>query len=157
MGKKNLEGNNGKGEKRQDGNGQGPKYLTESGEEIEYITESLYDLVTLYFSKMKQYIDVIDMIDFNKGPNIHIDGCQMFLADMGRTLIKDLIAKFGVIYDTIDKEVGDIRVDLTRHNQFGKDEDTPLGAYVKGSPKTLNEWLAASNSDQPRPKETRPN
>lgn len=110
-----------------------PKYQTESGEEIEYMTESLCDLVTLSFSRMKQFIDVIDMIDFNKGPNINIDSCQMFLAETGRTLIRDIESKFGVIYDTIEKEVGDIRVDMTINKQFGKDDDTPLGAYIETS------------------------
>jgi hypothetical protein len=109
-------------------NEQEPKYMDKSGKEIKYIYVSLYDLVTLYFSQMEQFINTLEMIDTSKIPGIDSEGHQMFLADLGRTLIKDLERKFEAIYEIVEKEVGDIRVDLSNGRT---EEDLLLGAYIE--------------------------
>lgn len=124
MGKKALKG------KKKAGNGQEPKYKTESGEEIKHYDESLYDHVINYFSRMDQFIDAIEMLDFKKIPIKTSEDCQVFLADMGRVLIKDFERKFNTIYDFLEKEIGDIRIEAAV-GQPGTKEDTPLGAYIK--------------------------
>lgn len=116
--------------KKKEENGQEPVYKTDSGEEIKYYTESLYDHVVGYFSQMESFLDVLEMVDFGKIPNKSIEGFQLFFADMGRTLIKDLERKYTAIYDLIAKEVGDIRID-SANDQLGIEAEAPLGAYIK--------------------------
>ncbi len=112
-------------------NEQDPRYKTDRGKEIEHTEESLYDVVTLYFSQIEQYINVLEMIDFHKGPGLDIESYQFFLADMGRILIKDIEGKFTALYDFIEKEVGDIRIDSAMYGQDGIEGHTFLGAYIE--------------------------
>lgn len=130
MGKKDSEDQKMNREKK-DGNDQEPKYKAASGEEIKHCDESIYDHINQYFSQIEQFINTLEMIDLSKIPGIDKEAHQMFLADLGRIFMKDLEEKFNVLYELVEKEVGDIRIDSAIYGQKDIKGGSLLGVYIK--------------------------
>jgi hypothetical protein len=108
-----------------------PKYKTESGEPIEHTSDSLYDEVTLYFSRIETFFEIME--GFGTTSDVHKDPESYFysFADLGRTVLRDIEQKFDRVFDFIVKEVGDIRIDAASYGQDGIKGDTLLGAYIE--------------------------
>jgi hypothetical protein len=122
-----------KEEKEMDRNGQEPKYKTDRGEEIEYFSDSLYDEITLQFSRIRGFLDVMEVFGhgYRYGPKKDLGGDIFNLAEIGRTLLKDIKQRFDQIYEIVEAQVGDVYIDFADYGQPGIEDDRLLGAYLK--------------------------
>jgi hypothetical protein len=123
------------------GNGQEPKYKNDRGEEIEHVSESLYDEVTLQFSRFGDFLDVVETFGrgYRYGPKTDIGSDIFNLMEIGRALLKDIEQKFDRVYDFIDDQIGDVRIDSARYGQIGIAGNTLLKAYIETPVKTVSE------------------
>jgi hypothetical protein len=98
-------------------------YKTDSGEPIEHNSDSLYNEVTVYFSRIENLFDIMEGFDTPR-PDRSPESYFYSFADLGRTILKDVQQQFNRIYDFIEKEIGDIQIDSDR-------KDTLLRAYIE--------------------------
>jgi hypothetical protein len=110
-----------------------PVYKTESGEPIKHISQSLYNEVTLYFSRIGSFLDIMEGFGFGNNSQTEKDPEAWFFsfAELGRTLLKDIERRFDQVFDFIVKDVGDIRIDSAIYGQQGIEGGELLKAHIK--------------------------